>query len=130
MYRIYISAPVSGYNIRERRMFFHEVSESLRDKGFETCNPLEYASDNDDYEACMKRDIRMLLDCDAIVMCDGWMESRGCKAEYYIARLCGLEVYNLEAQFRMAPAGKYEIKTAADWRVALFVDEDIRASKE
>lgn len=46
-----------------------------------------------DFAAAIKRDVAALLDCDAIVMLDGWQQSRGAQAELAIARWFGLGEY-------------------------------------
>ena len=38
-------------------------------------------------------DMKMLFECDAICMMDGWEQSKGCKLELDVASSCGLTVY-------------------------------------
>ena len=40
----------------------------------------------------MGKDIEALLECDAIYMCEGWQNSKGCMAEFEVARIYGKEI--------------------------------------
>ena len=92
---------------------FHQAEVSLRDQGWEVCNP---ASDEFQRQAChtvsaqMKKweeieqkpfswyswmlqyDIRALLMCDAVYMLSDWLDSPGATAELFFARACCKEV--------------------------------------
>lgn len=35
----------------------------------------------------MGRDIEALLECDTVVFCRGWHQSKGCQAEFEIAKI-------------------------------------------
>jgi hypothetical protein len=37
----------------------------------------------------MGRDIQALLECDAVYFCRGWQDSKGCQAEYEVAKIYG-----------------------------------------
>ena len=41
----------------------------------------------------MRRDIKLLVDCDAVYMLDGWPESEGARVEHTLARDLGLKCY-------------------------------------
>lgn len=45
-----------------------------------------------DWAWYMGRDIEMLLRCDSIYLTRGWMNSRGCRAEYAIAKELNLNI--------------------------------------
>ena len=40
----------------------------------------------------MGKDIEALLECDAIYLCEGWQNSKGCMAEFEVARIYGKEI--------------------------------------
>lgn len=93
-YRVYLSGPISGYDLAERIEAFMQLEVKLRGKGVEVCNPLgqqwEQGLSTYDY---MRKDIEMLLTCDAILMMDGWNRSAGCKTELDVAVAIGIDVW-------------------------------------
>lgn len=91
--KVYISLPIAGYNITERREYAANVYMYLIKKGFEPVNPLDNGLDVKDSRAeHMKADIRLLLDCDAIYLCRSWEQSEGCLTEKRVAEQCGMIV--------------------------------------
>lgn len=92
--KVYISFPISGYDIEERRRFSDRVAEAIRLRGHEPLNPLDvYAGTDPDYFDHICYDLRAMLDCDAVLMLHGWEESRGCRLEYHAAKIYGLAVF-------------------------------------
>lgn len=69
-----------------------KAEETLNAKGYEVINPHNYPHDS--YEFCMKRDILLLMDCEAIFMLHGWSKSKGAKTEFAVACSIGLKIYN------------------------------------
>lgn len=93
MTKVYISAPITGYNLGSRKRYFAEKARLLAAKGYEPVSPLDGQTNlNLSRPAQMKRDIRLLLDCDAIMLCQGWERSQGCNVERDVAAACGLSV--------------------------------------
>lgn len=97
---IYLSGPMTGY-IGWNYQTFHEAAAYLRGKGYEVFNPAEVFDGVTSLprEVYMKEDIRALLDCETVMMLDGWKESEGAKLEYEIAKAIGLPVL----EFHMTP---------------------------
>lgn len=90
--RIYIAGPMTG---KPSLNFpaFHATASQLREMGHEAVNPAEICPDPGmSWAACMRADLAQLLTCDAIVMLDGWMHSRGAALEHYLAVSLGLRV--------------------------------------
>ena len=48
--------------------------------------------DKDSYARKMGNDIEALLECDAIYLSEGWQNSKGCMAEFEVARIYGKEI--------------------------------------
>lgn len=46
-----------------------------------------------DYGFYMKESIKLLLQADAIILMDGWQDSRGCRTELNVARAMNYPVY-------------------------------------
>ena len=91
--RIYISGPISGHDIEQRRRAFWDAQILLERKGFEPVNPMENGLPDDaSIHDHMKRDIEMLMTCDMIYMMRRWTHSKGCKVEFDVATAIGLPV--------------------------------------
>lgn len=90
--RIYISLPISHYDLKERKAYSQRV-ESALSQFFEVVNPLKNGIPEDaDWRIHMKKDIQDLLTCDKIYMCKDFEVSKGCKLELDVATSCGLGV--------------------------------------
>lgn len=96
--RVYISGPIAGFDIKERKLAFLKVQHMLESLGYSTANPFNNGvPDEYHWREHMRADIAMLLGCDAIYMMPGWELSKGCKLELDVASSCGIRVM-LEAQ--------------------------------
>ena len=93
--KVYISLPITGRDIERVRVDIDYVASRLREQGHEPVSPLEINADNLDapYAELLGNDIRALLDCKAIVLLDGWKNSKGCRLEKEAATIYGLELY-------------------------------------
>jgi hypothetical protein len=89
--RVYISGKIGDDPIG-RKPFFDHAEGYLRRQGFLPVNPMWISASGLTYAEYMKIDIRMLLDCDAIYMLQGWESSPGATEEKRVAQLCGLRV--------------------------------------
>lgn len=88
MKKVYISLPISGHSLDDVRSRIEEASELLKAKGYIPVSPLEVQSNlNAPYSELMGNDIKALLECDAIMLLDGWENSKGCQLEKYAAKL-------------------------------------------
>lgn len=89
--KIYISAPFSGYDLKERRESFARWARVLLNAGCEPVNPLENGLPEDaPYKEHIKADIKLLMECDGFVLDNRWICSRGCKCEVAVAEACEL----------------------------------------
>ena len=91
--KIYLSLPISGYDLDERRETALSMEVRLRGAGYDVFNPMENglpptATTNEH----MKRDLEALLTCDAIFLMRGWNRSAGCKCELDVAVAIGIDV--------------------------------------
>lgn len=92
MNKIYISGPMSGHP-ELNFPAFHAKAAELRAKGVDVVNPAEIEQpDPHSWTACMRADLKQLLDCDAIVMLPGWQHSTGANIEILLAKAIGCEV--------------------------------------
>lgn len=94
--RCYLSGPMTGipeFNYPE----FHRVATWLRHHGWEVVSPAEQDAhsgldpEKAEWADFLRWDIRVLLDCDTIVLMDGWHRSRGARLEHHIAVEIGMQ---------------------------------------
>ena len=100
--RIYISIPISGHNLEEVKAKARDINERLLCDVFgfrkgqnrpDVITPFDVCSEPDKpYSYYMGKDIEALLECDAIYLCEGWQNSKGCMAEFEVARIYGKEI--------------------------------------
>ena len=117
MKKIYISGKIT--NNANYKADFEAAELALKIAGFQPVNPAEEKlPDGATWADYMRHDIKLLCDCDAIYMLDGWQESAGAKIEHKLARNLGIEiiyevfkktVYN--AEYRREQYMKHREKT-------------------
>ena len=100
MKKIYISLPISHYDLEERRAYAQRVEDALG-HFYEVVNPLKNGLPAEaDWREHMRVDLRNLIECDAICLCDNYRESFGCHLELKTSSICGLEICDMsEKQF-------------------------------
>lgn len=92
--KVYLSGPISGYELRERRAFFDAAQEALEKCGAHVFNPMRNGLPADaTTQEHMRADFRMLCECDAIVMLPKWNHSAGCINEFNVAISMGCQVH-------------------------------------
>ncbi len=97
--KIYISIPISGHDIEKQRATANVIADKLRKLGHEPVNPFDTPEappdmiDKEKYAYYMGEDIKKLLICDAVFLCEGWYESKGCRLEAKTALIYGLKQY-------------------------------------
>lgn len=93
---LYLAGPMSGvedYNFPA----FHQSAALLRALGYEVTNPAEL-DDGDTtkpWDEYLRRDLKLMLDCDAVAVLPGWEESRGARLETHVARAPEMPVFPL-----------------------------------
>ena len=91
--RVYVSGPIAGYDLQERKMAFLKVQHMLESLGYEVSNPFDNGVPDDaHWREHMRADIAMLLQCQSIYMMPGWEFSKGCKLELDVATSCGIRL--------------------------------------
>lgn len=95
--RLYLAGPMSG--IKDLNFpAFHAEAARLRAMGYDIVNPAEINIDpNAGWLACMRADIKQLVDCDGVATLPGWVNSRGASLEVGIAHGLGLPVIEAAA---------------------------------
>ena len=87
---VYLSAPISGYDIDERSATFERVENELKKLGYKVLSPMKNGLSQDEPTS---RHIILLLQSDAIFLMTGWNRSAGCLTELNVATACGLDVW-------------------------------------
>ena len=96
MTRIYLSGPMSG---RPELNFhaFHAAAKTLRDKGLSVTNPAEIKPEGEpSWSACMRADLKAMLDCCTVALLPGWEDSKGANIEAMLALNLEMRVVELE----------------------------------
>lgn len=89
---VYISGPMRGYNLYNCVEFFN-AAIFLREIG---SNPFCQAGlPIEDVKKVLRRDLVWLIDnAEALYMLKGWEDSNGARAEHYLAKSIGLDIYD------------------------------------
>ena len=100
--RIYISIPISGHDLEEVKAKARDIRERLLWDVFElkkgqnrpdVITQFDVCSEPDKpYSYYTGKDIEALLECDAIYLCSGWQNSKGCMAEFEVARIYNKQI--------------------------------------
>ena len=97
--KIYISGPITGYDLDEVKARFRRAKRNLMVPGVEVINPMELAlqdAEGQTWSTYLQRDLKELLTCDAVATLPGWAESRGASLEVHVAKELGYAVKPLE----------------------------------
>ena len=90
--RIYISGKITGTTDFMER--FDRIEQELYEEGHEVVNPARenaHLPKDTSWEGYMAESLKMLCECDAIYLMDGWRESRGAVLEAMVAAYMGKE---------------------------------------
>lgn len=92
--KIYISLPITGHDITRQREHADRVAASLSRMGHRPLTPFDiYAGKTPSYADYLCSDLRALADCEAIYLCEGWRQSRGCRIEHDFAKGMGKTIF-------------------------------------
>ena len=78
--KVYISGPISSRPASENDGAFNEAALKLESMGFIPVSPW-FGDEGLTWEGYMKRDIAMMMDCDMLLMLEGWDYSQGATIE-------------------------------------------------
>jgi hypothetical protein len=96
--KIYIAGPISGLPIETARANFQAAEEHLRKHRHTPINPLKlnHKSHDGSWQACMRVDIRAMMNCDGIYPLAGWEQSKGAYIEMNLAAALGMTIFKNE----------------------------------
>lgn len=99
--KAYLAGPMRGFH-KFNFPAFDAAAEEIRKLGWEVISPADIDRENgfdpeDDEEPdllpIIKRDVKAILECDAIIMLPGWENSTGANAEIGLAYWAGMKCY-------------------------------------
>jgi hypothetical protein len=92
----YLSGPMSGIEANNFPLF-SSVCKGLRERGYNIVSPHELTSpvEEPSWTDYMRRDLIAMMDCDAIIMMDGWKDSKGASLEHKLATELGYRIMYL-----------------------------------
>lgn len=85
--KVYLSIPITGKDEKKQREKADKIKLALSKAGHEPVNPFDImpGKKNPDWFDYMCSDLRELDKCDAIYLCKGWQQSKGCRLERFYA---------------------------------------------
>lgn len=91
--KLYIAGPMTG--IADHNFpAFTEAASKYRRRGYDVVSPHELHPHTDkSWHWYLKRDLKAMLDCDAVVVLRGWHNSRGARLERATAEAVNMPVY-------------------------------------
>lgn len=95
---VYISGPMSGYPDFNYPAF-REAEKRLIQKGQKrVVSPAQdsLVVGNVPWHECLKLALTQMMDCDGVVLLEGWEKSKGAQLEVHVARSLLIPVYELE----------------------------------
>ena len=101
MMHLYVAGPMTGYP-EWNAPAFTAARDQLQAAGYTVTIPLEIVPVDSPaaippWEECLRRDLKVLLDCDGVAVLSGWDQSRGASLEVYVANRVGLPVKTVAA---------------------------------
>lgn len=92
--KIYIAGKVTGEPIHKCTMKFGTAQLNIKNLGLEAVNPLAVVNDwQCDWHTAMKKCIKALMDCDAIVVLEDYNNSDGATLELELAKRLGIIIF-------------------------------------
>jgi hypothetical protein len=95
---------------------FNRAAERLRELGHEIINPAELPDERNgrgSWPEYLRRDLRELMECEALALLDGWQTSRGATLELVVAQSLGMDIYNYSGAGLGAPFG-FDIRVSIE----------------
>lgn len=128
--RTYISGKISGLPFDEVQHKFKQAEELLTLLDMQPVNPLKNGLDRDaSWENHIVKDVEILLTCDAVLMLDNWIGSRGARIEKTVAEEAGLMIL-FESNIVDSNKHLQAIKDAIQDVIGLRFEQYITKSRE
>ena len=89
---LYLAGPMTGWPDHNYPAF-RAVAQLLREAGFRVSSPHEAAEPGHTWGHYVRQGLRLLLDCEALVLLPGWRGSKGATLEHRVAKALGMPIY-------------------------------------
>lgn len=128
--KIYIAGPMTGI-VDHNFPAFHMAASRLRVLGHEVVNPAELdegeAMDHP-WDYYLRRDLKKLVECEAMAVLPGWDHSRGAQLEIFVGFTLGMKILD---HIQLKPLSiAYTEATMRERIAAMAPPEPVTASKE
>lgn len=91
--KIFIAIPISEKDETKAGEHADLIKASLSRAGHQPITPFDnYAGKRPTYVDHITRHLRIIENCDALFLCDGWQFSRGCRIEAMFAQEFGKQI--------------------------------------
>jgi hypothetical protein len=102
--KYYLAGPMTGIPEFNFPLFI-QVCEYLRERELTILSPHEIDHGETDenrgslsYGAYMRAGLRLMLDCDGVIVLPGWKESQGVRVELALAKACEMELHRFDTE--------------------------------
>lgn len=97
---VYISVPMTGRTVKEVEKDIRAAKKDFpfggrKTKYFSNLDLFKKGQDVDPI-LCLSEALQTMSSCDAIYVCPGWKDSKGCRIEIATALIYGIPVYGLD----------------------------------
>lgn len=94
--KVYVSGPMTGY-VENNVPAFNKAARQLRALGYEVVNPAELDAGEpcNTWIACLRRDLKWLVTCDAIATLPKWKRSKGANLEIHVGKQLSFPVHTV-----------------------------------
>lgn len=92
--KLYISLPITGFTLGALALEAESYKFMLEEYGFDVVTPFDLSPESGKpYFYHMGKDIKVLLECDAVYFAPGWVDSKWCNLEYAAAKIYEKTIY-------------------------------------
>jgi hypothetical protein len=92
--KVYICGPMTGLPDLNFPAFY-KAEDFLKKMGWKTVNPANNGQGKKPYEWYLRRDLKQMLECNSLVLLNGWENSNGARLEEYVASKLKMPIYSL-----------------------------------
>lgn len=121
--KLYVSGPMTGYP-ECNYPAFRAAARQLREAGYEPADP-STVSNEGHYTDILRRDLRLLMECDGVALLGTWWESTGARLEIQIAGVLRMPVHTVREWLTLAYEGvpRHALLNAGEQPLGRLMDQ-------